>query len=66
MPVLIRSRKFKCIGQNIGILEVYKAVPSLLWTFDFELVDPSREWQFSTGSFVTVKDVDVRVKRRSD
>ena len=31
-----------CIGRNISFLEIYKAVPSLLLSYRFSLVDPSR------------------------
>ncbi|KAH8799844.1 cytochrome P450 oxidoreductase [Xylogone sp. PMI_703] len=34
-----------CIGKNIGLLELYKVVPSTLRMFKMELVDPSKSWK---------------------
>ncbi|RFU24956.1 hypothetical protein B7463_g11377, partial [Scytalidium lignicola] len=39
-----------CIGKNIGLLELYKAVPSTLRMFKMELADPSKPWKvFNLG-----------------
>ena len=56
--------KYNCIGRHISRLEMYKVVPSLLMAFEFELVEPDKEWRFETGSFVMVSGVDVRIRRR--
>ena len=56
--------KFNCIGQHISRLEMYKAVASLMMAFEFDLVDPEKEWTFETGSFLMVSGVDVRIRRR--
>lgn len=32
-----------CLGKNIGIMETYKTVPSLLKAFDISLVDPMKD-----------------------
>ncbi|TKA74559.1 hypothetical protein B0A55_04445 [Friedmanniomyces simplex] len=35
-----------CLGKNISQLEMAKVVPQVLRRFDFELVEPGREWEF--------------------
>lgn len=39
-----------CIGKNIGLLELYKMVPTILRMFKIEQVDPHAEWKiFNLG-----------------
>ena len=39
-----------CIGKNIGLLELYKMVPTILRIFKIEQVDPDAEWKiFNLG-----------------
>ena len=56
--------RFSCIGKNISLLEMYKAIPSLIRAFDFALVEPGKEWRFESGSFANVSGVNVRLKTR--
>lgn len=57
--------RFVCIGKNISLLEIYKAVPSLLRTFDFALDAPEKMWRFESGSFANVSGVNVRINSRA-
>ncbi|KAL1632679.1 hypothetical protein SLS56_003376 [Neofusicoccum ribis] len=53
-----------CLGKELSLFEIYKAVPTVLGLFDFELVDPKKEWELTNSWFVRVKGVNVMVKPR--
>ncbi|KAK4443296.1 cytochrome P450 oxidoreductase [Podospora aff. communis PSN243] len=52
-----------CLGKHIGILEIYKLVPSFLMRFDLELTRVE-EWDLKNVWFVKPVEFDVRIKRR--
>ncbi|KAK5081206.1 hypothetical protein LTR05_008000 [Lithohypha guttulata] len=54
-----------CIGKHISLLEMSKIVPQLLWTFEFELAQPHKDWKLHDMWFVKQMDFNVYVKRRS-
>jgi cytochrome P450 len=56
---------FICLGRNISLLEMYKIIAAAIMKFDWELVEPEKEWTLLGGSFVRPKAVNVRVKSRS-
>jgi cytochrome P450 len=56
---------FICLGRNISLLEMYKMVAAAIRKFDWELVEPEKEWKLLDGPFVRPESVDVRVKLRS-
>ncbi|KAK5112116.1 hypothetical protein LTR62_004459 [Meristemomyces frigidus] len=53
-----------CLGKNISLLEMGKLVPLVLRRFEFELVDPGREWVLWDYWFVRQTGLRCRVKRR--
>ncbi|KAJ6789545.1 hypothetical protein PWT90_08814 [Aphanocladium album] len=55
---------FMCLGKNVALLEMFKVIPALLRQFRIEFVDPSKEWVFKLGTFVSVDNIDVRLQRR--
>ncbi|EYE90342.1 cytochrome P450 [Aspergillus ruber CBS 135680] len=63
MPFGLGSRT--CLGKHISILEMSKLIPRLVRDFDFELVNPEREWETENFWFVKPVNFDVRVKRRN-
>ncbi|KAL3454831.1 cytochrome P450 [Aspergillus insuetus] len=46
-----------CIGKNISLLEMYKVIPEIVQTFDFEIITDG-EWKTRNARFV--KPVDLR------
>jgi cytochrome P450 len=53
-----------CLGRHISILEMSKLIPQLVRKFDFELENPSKEWETENFWFVKPVDFRVRVKPR--
>ncbi|RWA04439.1 hypothetical protein EKO27_g10667 [Xylaria grammica] len=54
----------KCIGQNIGLLEVYKTVATLVALYEFELLDPDKEWTIRTSLFPRQSGFEINMRRR--
>ncbi|KAI0390458.1 cytochrome P450 [Xylariaceae sp. FL0594] len=54
----------KCIGQNLGLLEVYKTVPTLVALYEFELEHPHEDWSVHTSIFPRQSGIRMRMKRR--
>lgn len=54
----------KCIGMNLGRMEVFKTTATLLKLFEFELTDPSKEWTIHNSIFPRQSGVNLRMKRR--
>ncbi|KAE8147819.1 cytochrome P450 [Aspergillus avenaceus] len=52
-----------CIGKNLGMLEVYKVMATLVSRFEIELVDAC-EWKTHNSFFVRQEGVNVRISRR--
>lgn len=52
-----------CIGKNISLLEIYKIVPQIVRSFDFQLGSED-EWKTSCFWFVKQEVLRVRVLRR--
>ncbi|KAK0739418.1 cytochrome P450 [Apiosordaria backusii] len=53
-----------CLGKNISMLEIYKALPELIRDYDFELADPSKEWSVLNVWFHQPKKVYTVVTKR--
>jgi hypothetical protein len=53
-----------CIGKNLGLLEVYKVMATLVSRYDIELVEPDRDWKTHNSFFVRQEGVDVTLSRR--
>ncbi|KAK8108551.1 pisatin demethylase, partial [Apiospora sp. TS-2023a] len=53
-----------CIGKQIALSEIYKFVPLMIRKFDFELVDPSKDWTTHNYFFNKQSGVQVKVKVR--
>ncbi|QIW97248.1 hypothetical protein AMS68_002766 [Peltaster fructicola] len=56
---------YSCLGKNVALLEMYKVVPALLRRFEISFADPKNtRWSYDFGTFVTVKDFNVRLSSR--
>ncbi|KAK6214188.1 hypothetical protein LQW54_004614 [Pestalotiopsis sp. IQ-011] len=53
-----------CIGKHISIMEIYKAVPSLIAKFQFELDESAAEWRTVNSWFVRQTGIKVRMRTR--
>ncbi|KAK0666429.1 putative cytochrome P450 pisatin demethylase-like protein [Cercophora samala] len=53
-----------CLGKNISMLEIYKALPELIRDYDFELADPNKEWTLINRWFHQPKNVQTIVTKR--
>lgn len=53
----------KCIGMNLGLLEVYKAVATLVAMFEFELAT-SEEWDLKAQLFPRATGIICRIRQR--
>lgn len=53
-----------CLGKNIGLIETYKTVPTLLKNFEIELEDPKADWKLRNSWFVRQAGFRVRLKNR--
>ncbi|KAI1077430.1 cytochrome P450-like protein [Whalleya microplaca] len=53
-----------CLGKHIGLMEMYKLIPSVLRRFDLQLEDSSKKPRFWNGWFVRPVDFHVRFQKR--
>jgi cytochrome P450 len=53
-----------CIGKSIGLLELYKMIPTILRMFTIELVDPQSSWKIYNLGDPEPYDFYVRFKSR--
>ncbi|KAE8374016.1 cytochrome P450 [Aspergillus bertholletiae] len=53
-----------CIGRNLGLLEVYKVIATLILRYKIELAHPHRDWKTHNSFFVRQEGVDVKLARR--
>ncbi|TVY35130.1 Cytochrome P450 monooxygenase [Lachnellula subtilissima] len=53
-----------CLGRNIALIQVYKAITTLFLTYDMSLVDPKKEWHVQNSWFVRQSDIDIKIQRR--
>ncbi|KAI6784944.1 uncharacterized protein J7T54_008038 [Emericellopsis cladophorae] len=56
----------KCMGMNLGRLEVCKTVATMIRIFEFELADADKEWSIHNSIFPRQSGVELRLKRRDD
>lgn len=57
--------KYTCLGKNIALMEIYKAVPALLARFEISLAYPEKDWRILPGVFVNMTDFEVRLSTRT-
>ena len=55
-----------CVGKNISIMEMKKAVPQLYRNFSLSLADPKKEWKTKNSWFVQQSDVIINLERREN
>lgn len=48
-----------CLGKNLGLVEVYKIVATLLNRYDMELADPGKEWVVDGGWMLRPRGLSV-------
>jgi cytochrome P450 len=53
-----------CTGRYVSYLEMYKAVPSVLLTFDMDMVDEKHEWTLTCGFTVRQDNIRCFLKQR--
>lgn len=53
----------KCIGMNLGLMEVYKTVATLVAVFEIELADPEREWTIHNRMFPVQSGLIFRIAK---
>lgn len=53
----------KCIGMNLGLMEVYKAVATLVALFEFEL-STTEEWSLKAYLFPRATGITCRIRKR--
>ncbi|KAH8169991.1 cytochrome p450 domain-containing protein [Sarocladium implicatum] len=56
----------KCIGMNVGKMEVYKTIATMIRLFDMELADPEKEWTVHNSIFPRQSGVELKIKRREN
>ncbi|KAL7907872.1 cytochrome P450 [Trichoderma velutinum] len=54
----------KCIGMNLGKMEVSKTVATLITLFDFELEDPKKEWKVHNSLIPRASEIMIKMKKR--
>lgn len=54
-----------CIGRNLALLEINKAIPRLLRDFTFELVHPGEDLKVHASFFVVQEGLDVYIEKRA-
>jgi len=57
--------KRSCIGKNVSLLDIYKAIPLLFMKYDIQLVDPTKDWKIQNSWFVRQSNVEVQIKLRN-
>jgi cytochrome P450 len=57
--------KYKCLGQNVALMEFNKVFVELLRRFDFSTVHPQNAARMSSGGIWIMEDFWVRVTRRT-
>ncbi|KAK1703418.1 cytochrome P450 [Colletotrichum acutatum] len=55
-----------CIGKNISLLEIYKTIPTLLLTYEFELDNNARSWETWNSFFVRQSNFMVKLRKVRD
>ncbi|KAK3391826.1 cytochrome P450 [Sordaria brevicollis] len=55
-----------CLGRNLSQMELYKVVPTLIATYDIEMVDKEEEWWTCSRWFYRCKGVVCRLNARED
>ena len=53
-----------CIGKNLGLLEVYKVIATLVTLYKIELAHPDRDWKVINGWFLRQEGLEVKMSRR--
>lgn len=52
-----------CIGKNLGMMDVYKTVATLVAMFRFELADPGMEWTIHNSMFPRPSGVVLKIEK---
>lgn len=54
----------RCIGMHLGLMEVYKAVATLVALFEFKLADPDKEWDLKAELFPRATGIETCIRLR--
>lgn len=55
-----------CLGKNISLLEIYKAISTLFLQFDISLVNPGQDWKVVNAWFAVQSDMNVYLRARHE
>ncbi len=58
------SGNHACMGKNLGLMEVYKIVATLVALYEFELADPRKVWKIHNRIFPIQSGIEMRIKKR--
>ena len=53
-----------CLGKNLALLELHKAVPAILLQYDMKLADPRKEWTILNCFFMQQNGFDIVLSKR--
>ncbi|KAI1339343.1 cytochrome P450 [Xylariaceae sp. FL0016] len=54
----------KCLGQHLGLMQVYKTVATLIGLYEFELVHPEKDWTIKTSIFRRQSGIELKLRKR--
>ncbi|KXG49530.1 Cytochrome P450, E-class, group I [Penicillium griseofulvum] len=54
-----------CIGEHLGLLEVYKVIATLVSRYDIKLAHPEKDWKTHNSFFVRQTGIEVKLTRRT-
>lgn len=55
-----------CLGQSLGLVELYKTAASFFASFDMQLVDPKQEMKITCAWAMRTEDVHLYLRRTTD
>lgn len=53
-----------CIGRNLGTVEIYKTVATLVALYEFELANPQKVWKIRNSILPKQSGVEMRIRKR--
>jgi cytochrome P450 len=65
VDLLFHYGKYKCLGQNVALMEFNKVFVELLRRFEFSIVHPHKAVKITNAGMWIMEDFWVRVTRRA-
>ena len=66
VELVFHNGRYKCLGQNVALMEFNKVFVELLRKFDFSTVKPHMAARMSCAGIWIMEDFFVRVTRRTE